>query len=81
MTLYKFFLKGYCSGLVEGVDLILRAVCQISGRDNVSYNNQNSYWYFQIKVLFMSDQKVTVKIFVLTRVLFVTAILTSVLRC
>ena len=33
----KLFLKKYCCGLVEGVDLVFRTVCQISGQDNVSY--------------------------------------------
>ena len=49
MCLHKILLKKYCSGLVEGVDLILRIVCQISGRGNVSYKFQKSYWHFQIK--------------------------------
>ena len=34
----KFFLKKYCSGLVEDLDLIFRIVCQISGQDNVTEN-------------------------------------------
>ena len=45
----KFFLKEYCSGLVEGVDLIFRIVCQISGQDNVRYKIQKPYRHFQIK--------------------------------
>ena len=64
----KFFLKKYCSGLVEGVNLIFRIVCQISGQDNISANPK-------IKL-----QKVTVEIFVSTRVLFAAAILTIGLR-
>ena len=71
-----------CSGLVEGVDLIFRIVCQISGQDNVSCKIQKSYWRFQIKSAGFCDSiraKVVVEIFVLTRVLFVTAILTIAL--
>ena len=38
MHLYKILLKkSYCSGLVEGVDLIFRIVCQISGQDKVTH--------------------------------------------
>ena len=40
---YVKFLKKYCSGLVEGVDLIFRIVCQISGQDNVGYKIRKSY--------------------------------------
>ena len=50
-------------------------MCQISGQDNVSGS-------FRSKVfisVFQSEQKVIVEIFVLTRVLFVTAILTIAL--
>ena len=36
----KLFLKKYCSGLVEGVDLIFRIVYQISGQDDVSANSK-----------------------------------------
>ena len=32
----KFFLKKYCTGLVEGVDLIFRLMCLISCQNNVS---------------------------------------------
>ena len=48
LTAYiKFFLKkNYCSELVEGVDLIFRLMCQISGLDNVSYKIQTSYRHF-----------------------------------
>ena len=38
LCLYKILLKKYCVGLVEGVDLIFKRVCQISGQDNVSAN-------------------------------------------
>ena len=41
---------------------------QISGQDNLSYKIRKSYW-----------QKVTLEIFVLTRVLWVTAVLTTAL--
>ena len=44
--------------------------------------NSKSHWHFQTKVfvsVFQSEQKVIVEIFVLTRVLFVTAILTIAL--
>ena len=63
MCLYKILLKKYCSGLVEGVGLIFRLVCQISGQDNVSYKIQKSYWHFQIKKV-CSVQKVIVEMFV-----------------
>ena len=53
LCLYKILLKKYCVGLVEGVDLIFRRVCQISGQDNV-VQIQKSHW-----------QKVAVEIFVL----------------
>ena len=57
-------------------------MCQISGQDNVSYKIQNDIGIFRSKVfvsVFQSEQKVIVEIFVLTRVLFVTAILTITL--
>ena len=39
MCLYQILLKkNYCSGLVEGVDLVIRMVCQIFGQDNASYS-------------------------------------------
>ena len=47
--LNKSCLKGYCCGLVEGVDLVFRIVFQISDQDNVSYKIQKSFWHFQIK--------------------------------
>ena len=50
MCLYKILLKkNYCRGLVDGVDIGFRIVCQISGQDNVSYKIQKSYWHFQSK--------------------------------
>ena len=61
---------------------MLRIVCQISGQDNVSCKIQNHIDIFRSKVfvsVFQSEQKVIVKIFVLTRVLFVTTILTIAL--
>ena len=67
-------------GLVEGVDLIFRIVFQISGQDNASYKIQKSYWHFQIKKFcfcYLPKQKFTVEVFVLTRVLFATTILTT----
>ena len=57
-------------------------MCQISGQDNVSCKIQNHIDIFRSKVFvseFQSEQKVIVEIFVLTRVLFVTAILTIAL--
>ena len=54
-------------------------MCQISGQDNVNCKIQNHIGIFRSKVFvsaFQSEQKVIVEIFVLTRVLFVTAILT-----
>ena len=55
---------------------------QISGQDNVSYKIQKYIGIFRSKVfipVFQSYQTVIVEIFVLTRVLFVTAILTIAL--
>ena len=37
-TYIKFFLKKYCSELVEGVDLIFGILRQIFGQDDVSAN-------------------------------------------
>ena len=57
-------------------------MCQISGQDNVSCKIQNHIGIFRTKVfvsVFQSEQKVIVEIFVLTRGLFVTAILTIAL--
>ena len=44
----KFFLK-ILQWLVEGVDVIFRIVCQISGQDNVRCKIQKSNWHFHIK--------------------------------
>ena len=57
-------------------------MCHISGQDNVSSKIQNHIGIFRSKVLvsvFQSEQKVIVEIFVLTRVLFLIAILTIAL--
>ena len=57
-------------------------MCQISGQDNVSRKIQNHIGIFRLKVfvsVFQSEQKVIVEIFVLTKVLCVTAILTIAL--
>ena len=57
-------------------------MCQISGQDNASCKIQNHIGIFRSKVflsVFQSEQKVIVEIFVLRRVLFVTAILTIAL--
>ena len=57
-------------------------MCQISGQDNISCKIQTSYWHFQIKSFYFCVsivEKVIVEIVVLTRVLFVTAILTIAL--
>ena len=70
--------------------MIFRIVCQISGQDNVSYKFRKSYGHFQIKkfcscplcfcfLLFQLEQKITVEIFVLPRVLFIAAISTIAL--
>ena len=60
-------------------------VCQISGQDNVSYEIRKLYWHFfdqkGLFMLFLSEQKVTAEISVLTRILSVTAILTIALHC
>ena len=49
----NFFLKKCCSGLVEGVDLIFRIVCQISGQDNVIYESENLIGIFRSKIFFL----------------------------
>ena len=57
-------------------------MCQISGQDNVGSKIQNHIGIFRSKVfvsVLQSEQKVIVEIFVLMRVLFVTAILTIAL--
>ena len=83
----KPFFKKYCNGLVESVDLIFRILCQISGQDNIGYKFQNHIGTFRSKsfvfVVFviLIGKKITVEILVLTKVLFVTAILTIALRC
>ena len=60
---------------------MFRIVCQISGQDNASYEIQKSCWHFFRIIKFCLEQKATLEIFVLTRVLFVTAVLTIALRC
>ena len=61
--------------------MIFRIVCQISGQDNVSYKIQKLAFSDQkvLFLLFKLKEKLTVKIFVLTRVLFVTRIITIAL--
>ena len=59
-------------------------VCQMSAQDNVSYEFRTSYLHFRSKsgvFVVLIGAKVIDKIFVLTRVLFVTTSLTIVLRC
>ena len=82
MCWYKIRLKNIVLWASWGVNLISRIVCQISGQDNVSCKIQKLYWHFQIKSFCFCvsiAEKVVVEIFVLTRVLFVTAILTIAL--
>ena len=44
MSLYKTLQKNIAMGLlIEGIDLIFRIVCQISGQDNVSYKSKNYF--------------------------------------
>ena len=57
-------------------------MCQISGQDNVTCKIRDHIGIFRSKVfvsVFQSEQKAIVEIFFLTRVLFVTAILTGAL--
>ena len=84
MWLCKILFKKYCSGLVEGVDLIFRILCQTSGQDNVSYEIRKPYWHFQMKkfccnkvecrFILIIGAKGTVEIFVLMTVLFMNRI-------
>ena len=65
MCLYKnSSYEKYYRGLVEGVDLVLRIVCQISGQDNAKFQNPKLILAFQVKK-FCSEQNLTVKMFVL----------------
>ena len=82
MCWYKTRLSKILQWASWGVDLIFRIVCQISGQDNVSWKIQKSYWHFLIKSFYFCVSIVAkgyVEIFVLTRVLFVIAILTIAL--
>ena len=46
---YNFSLKKYCSGVVEGVDLIFRIVCQVSDQDNIVTKSKNHIGSFGSK--------------------------------
>ena len=51
----NLFFKKYCCGLVEGVDLIFRIVCQISGQDTVTQvtNPKIILAFSDLEVLFL----------------------------
>ena len=76
-TYIKFFSKKYCSGLVEGLDLIFEIISQSSGQENILQSPKIILAFSDQKVLF--GAKGYCQKFVSTRVLFVTAILTIVL--
>ena len=69
------------------MDLIFSIVCQISGQDNVSYKSENHIGIFKTKTfvldvfVVLTGAKGYCRIFVLTRVLLVTAFLKIALRC